>query len=157
VVSSGLTRGAKLAVVSGRSTAGEPAGKVAGNAPVASNTGSNTAVIRAISSGSAAIAMKPAVHDLQAAISASNEPAAFRRDYEETAAAFEEEAELDALFTDEAAEDTLKAKAEASKLRARSMLQGYTGDECGECGNFTMVRNGTCLKCDTCGSTSGCS
>jgi ribonucleoside-diphosphate reductase alpha chain len=36
-------------------------------------------------------------------------------------------------------------------------LKGYEGDACGECGNFTLVRNGTCLKCDTCGSTSGCS
>jgi ribonucleoside-diphosphate reductase alpha chain len=36
-------------------------------------------------------------------------------------------------------------------------LQGYEGDACGECGNFTLVRNGTCLKCNTCGSTSGCS
>jgi ribonucleoside-diphosphate reductase alpha chain len=36
-------------------------------------------------------------------------------------------------------------------------LKGYEGDSCGECGNFTLVRNGTCLKCDTCGSTSGCS
>jgi ribonucleoside-diphosphate reductase alpha chain len=36
-------------------------------------------------------------------------------------------------------------------------LQGYEGDACTDCGNFTMVRNGTCLKCDTCGSTSGCS
>jgi ribonucleoside-diphosphate reductase alpha chain len=36
-------------------------------------------------------------------------------------------------------------------------LRGYEGDSCGECGNFTLVRNGTCLKCDTCGGTSGCS
>lgn len=36
-------------------------------------------------------------------------------------------------------------------------MKGYEGDGCAECGNFTMVRNGTCLKCDTCGSTSGCS
>ena len=36
-------------------------------------------------------------------------------------------------------------------------LKGYEGDACTECGNFTMVRNGTCLKCDTCGTTSGCS
>lgn len=36
-------------------------------------------------------------------------------------------------------------------------LQGYEGDACGECGNFTLVRNGTCLKCNTCGATSGCS
>ena len=36
-------------------------------------------------------------------------------------------------------------------------MKGYEGDACGECGNFTLVRNGTCLKCDTCGATSGCS
>ncbi len=36
-------------------------------------------------------------------------------------------------------------------------LKGYEGDMCTECGQFTMVRNGTCLKCDTCGATSGCS
>ncbi|MGH6989939.1 MAG: vitamin B12-dependent ribonucleotide reductase [Stellaceae bacterium] len=36
-------------------------------------------------------------------------------------------------------------------------IKGYEGDSCSECGNFTLVRNGTCLKCDTCGSTSGCS
>ena len=28
---------------------------------------------------------------------------------------------------------------------------GYEGEACGECGNFTLVRNGTCMKCDTCG------
>lgn len=38
-----------------------------------------------------------------------------------------------------------------------SALKGYSGDPCGECGNFAMVRNGTCLHCDVCGSTSGCS
>jgi ribonucleoside-diphosphate reductase alpha chain len=36
-------------------------------------------------------------------------------------------------------------------------MKGYEGDSCGECGNFTLVRNGTCMKCTTCGSTSGCS
>ncbi|KAB2832267.1 MAG: hypothetical protein F9K49_08410 [Caedimonadaceae bacterium] len=36
-------------------------------------------------------------------------------------------------------------------------MKGYEGDSCHECGNFTLVRNGTCLKCVTCGSTSGCS
>jgi len=38
-----------------------------------------------------------------------------------------------------------------------AMAKGYAGDPCGECGQFTMVRNGTCLKCDTCGGTTGCS
>ncbi|MCK6458274.1 MAG: vitamin B12-dependent ribonucleotide reductase [Planctomycetes bacterium] len=36
-------------------------------------------------------------------------------------------------------------------------LLGYEGDPCSECGQFTLVRNGTCLKCQTCGATSGCS
>ncbi len=36
-------------------------------------------------------------------------------------------------------------------------LKGYEGDVCRECGSFTLVRNGSCLKCETCGSTSGCS
>jgi ribonucleoside-diphosphate reductase alpha chain len=46
--------------------------------------------------------------------------------------------------------------AKFDKIR-EARLKGYEGDNCGECGNFTLVRNGTCLKCTTCGSTSGCS
>jgi ribonucleoside-diphosphate reductase alpha chain len=38
-----------------------------------------------------------------------------------------------------------------------SRFRGYTGDPCNECGHFTLVRNGTCQKCDSCGSTTGCS
>ena len=45
----------------------------------------------------------------------------------------------------------------ASQHAAEARLKGYEGDSCGECGNFTLVRNGTCMKCDTCGGTSGCS
>lgn len=39
----------------------------------------------------------------------------------------------------------------------QARAKGYEGDACGECGNFTLVRNGTCMKCVTCGGTSGCS
>jgi len=42
-------------------------------------------------------------------------------------------------------------------LIAEARVKGYEGEACSECGNFTLVRNGTCLKCDTCGGTSGCS
>ena len=42
-------------------------------------------------------------------------------------------------------------------LIIEARVKGYEGEACGECGNFTLVRNGTCLKCDTCGATSGCS
>jgi ribonucleoside-diphosphate reductase alpha chain len=36
-------------------------------------------------------------------------------------------------------------------------LKGYEGDACPDCGNFTLARSGTCMKCETCGATSGCS
>ena len=45
----------------------------------------------------------------------------------------------------------------SQELRAEARIKGYEGEACSDCGNFTLVRNGTCLKCDTCGSTSGCS
>jgi ribonucleoside-diphosphate reductase alpha chain len=44
----------------------------------------------------------------------------------------------------------------AEKVR-QARLKGYEADPCTNCGSFTMVRNGVCLKCDTCGETSGCS
>lgn len=51
---------------------------------------------------------------------------------------------------------TLKGRSSTDRV-AEARLRGYEGVSCSECANFTMVRNGTCLKCDTCGSTSGCS
>lgn len=45
---------------------------------------------------------------------------------------------------------------QAQRVR-EAKIKGYEGDACKECGNFTLVRNGTCMKCNTCGSTSGCS
>ncbi len=39
---------------------------------------------------------------------------------------------------------------------AVAKLQGYEGESCPECGNFTMTRAGHCLRCE-CGATSGCS
>ena len=44
-----------------------------------------------------------------------------------------------------------------AEKRAEARMKGYVGEACPECANFTLVRNGTCLKCDTCGSTTGCS
>lgn len=48
-----------------------------------------------------------------------------------------------------------RTKMQSDVDRAKQL--GYTGDSCSECGNMTLVRNGTCLKCNTCGATSGCS
>ncbi len=43
------------------------------------------------------------------------------------------------------------------EARVKAKMQGYEGDPCNDCGNYTLVRNGTCMKCNTCGGTSGCS
>ncbi len=146
-VSKGLTRGATLKVVSS-----EPKGAL-GAAPAAR---SNITSI-------GALAVKSTVLELH------EEATAFKRDYEERAKEFEEEvaeeghaeASVTALFTDAAAASASSAKADARKVaedrRVKALMQGYTGNSCSECQNFTMVRNGTCEKCDTCGSTSGCS
>ncbi|WP_149755781.1 vitamin B12-dependent ribonucleotide reductase [Roseivivax sediminis] len=60
----------------------------------------------------------------------------------------------------ESASDVAVATRSAAKpvdARTKARMQGYEGDPCGECGNYTLVRNGTCMKCNTCGGTSGCS
>ena len=36
-------------------------------------------------------------------------------------------------------------------------MKGFEGDPCPDCGAMTLVRNGSCLKCNSCGSTTGCS
>ena len=51
----------------------------------------------------------------------------------------------------------VSVKGREADRRAEARIRGYEGEACRECGNFTLVRNGTCLKCDTCGGTSGCS
>lgn len=47
--------------------------------------------------------------------------------------------------------------AQRALRRDAAKSKGYEGDSCQDCGNFTLVRNGTCMKCNTCGATSGCS
>jgi ribonucleoside-diphosphate reductase alpha chain len=49
------------------------------------------------------------------------------------------------------------ARTSRHQRAVEARMKGYEGDACGACGNFTLVRNGTCMKCDTCGGTSGCS
>jgi len=52
---------------------------------------------------------------------------------------------------------TGSASVSALSARDKAKMQGYEGEACGDCGNYTLVRNGTCMKCNTCGATSGCS
>ena len=60
------------------------------------------------------------------------------------------------LLQQEAIKTAFAPRTKADRRTAAKQL-GYEGDDCRECGNFTLVRNGTCLKCNTCGGTSGCS
>ena len=52
---------------------------------------------------------------------------------------------------------TAAASSSKTEQVQQAKMQGYEGESCPECQNFTLVRNGTCLKCNTCGSTTGCS
>lgn len=156
--SKGLTRGASLKVVTGASAAGS--GEPKGQAAPAKGPSSGASVITASFSSkstSSKASGNLAVKSEPEAI-ASDGAVAFKREYEERAEELAIEIEMEeTLFTDEAAETAANAKKLEAVRRAKSIMQGYTGNMCTECQNFTMVRNGTCEKCDTCGSTSGCS
>ena len=65
-------------------------------------------------------------------------------------------AKAEALYHSVLTEDAGDHSPEAERI-AEARMKGYEGESCPECGNFTLVRNGTCLKCDTCGGTTGCS
>ena len=63
----------------------------------------------------------------------------------------------EATVLTEAVATTSNAEAVTAERVQQARMQGYEGESCPECQNFTLVRNGTCLKCNTCGSTTGCS
>ncbi|WP_332302393.1 vitamin B12-dependent ribonucleotide reductase [Rhizobium sp. GR12] len=165
LLSTGWTRGYKPTLVSSNE------GERAGSEPKGSATAAPARASANVTSfaGSAARKLEPTVSIT------TSEIVSFKRDYEERAKELageiaeeviddvvqEAKQTATALFSDKAAADAASAKAEAKKKenerRMRSIAQGYTGNMCSECQNFTMVRNGTCEKCDTCGATSGCS
>ena len=136
-VSSGLTRGHQLKVITGSvPSGGSGGGKKIAIASDRSTSAKSTASVQSVSaSGATAHTAVATVLDIEA------EPATtgFSRG------------------ADVAEAPAPAAKAVENDRRIKAVMQGYTGDSCPECSNFTMVRNGTCLKCDTCGSTSGCS
>ncbi|MCK4203297.1 vitamin B12-dependent ribonucleotide reductase [Brucella pituitosa] len=154
LVSTGWTRGYKPTLVSNT-----PSGTLPGNESKGSATsapqGSNVTTLKSSSPRAGTVGL------------VTEGATALKREFEEqaTPAPQQENQAATELFSDKAAADAASARAEttnaAKKLEAdrriKSMMQGYTGDSCTECQNFTMVRNGTCLKCDTCGATSGCS
>jgi ribonucleoside-diphosphate reductase alpha chain len=95
---------------------------------------------------------------------ASHGPTARSADAVEGAVALKQETQhdlsptekLEALQWSKAGAAAAAAPSKAER-RAEARAKGYEGEMCDECGNFTLVRNGTCMKCDTCGATTGCS
>ena len=67
------------------------------------------------------------------------------------------EAAVQVAATTTVTASAVSATADKSSQVQQAKMQGYEGESCPECQNFTLVRNGTCLKCNTCGSTTGCS
>jgi ribonucleoside-diphosphate reductase alpha chain len=152
--SKGLTRG--VSPVKLVSAASEPKGFAGGSG--SSGAGDRPARAAPTAFAGNVLSLATATATALKAEASSDEAVAFKRDYEERAREEASEAvETEALFTDAAAQEAADAKKVAADRRAKSLLQGYTGNSCSECQNFTMVRNGTCEKCDTCGATSGCS
>ncbi len=178
-VSHGLVRGKRLALVDrGGDAAGSaaaPAAPRSGGGPAAAGGG---AAVSAFAGNAPLAAIGNAVRALstQAPVASAT---ALKRDLApaklaEAAARVEtkwQPAGTAAAKADPAAGNAFARAAVADAVRsaeaksgeatadkaALARLKGYSGDACGECGNFTLVRNGTCLKCDTCGNTTGCS
>jgi ribonucleoside-diphosphate reductase alpha chain len=51
----------------------------------------------------------------------------------------------------------IKAIGENQKKVMTAKAQGYTGEQCGNCGSMRVKQNGACHVCEDCGTTSGCS
>ena len=62
----------------------------------------------------------------------------------------------DLLSTGTKTESSIVGKGDDDRI-TQARIRGYEGDSCPSCGSFTLIRNGTCMKCDTCGETTGCS
>ncbi|MDR3275876.1 MAG: vitamin B12-dependent ribonucleotide reductase [Treponema sp.] len=80
----------------------------------------------------------------------------------DTVASPQDRAQGSVLNTVEAAGTAARSSAQGNapsqnEQIALARIKGYEGDPCPSCGYFTLVRNGTCMKCDTCGGTTGCS
>jgi ribonucleoside-diphosphate reductase alpha chain len=57
----------------------------------------------------------------------------------------------------EAPTATVRSVGESDRKVATARAQGYTGDQCGNCGSMRVKQNGACHVCEDCGTTSGCS
>lgn len=59
------------------------------------------------------------------------------------------------VIKQEAKQVTMSVTEPDSRIVAKA--QGFTGDSCSNCGSMKMKRNGSCMVCIECGTTTGCS
>ncbi|WP_443645198.1 vitamin B12-dependent ribonucleotide reductase [Candidatus Ponderosibacter sp. Uisw_141_02] len=98
-------------------------------------------------------------NDRSAAVAATQDVAAETMRVQEPSPSTTSEIGLASDTASEVASGANRTKSgqKAADLVQQARMQGYEGEACPECQNFTLVRNGTCLKCNTCGGTTGCS
>jgi len=158
-LSRGLLRGQENRVLSLRSSGSvavaEEAEAVAVGGPVAvMQRGVTTAFVSERGRMESAVATLTALQQELAALQAEMTPGVAKPKAEASVTEIARQLadQLEARAKGRLARDNLEAE-----RAAEARVKGYEGESCRECGNFTLVRNGTCLKCDTCGGTSGCS
>jgi ribonucleoside-diphosphate reductase alpha chain len=127
VVSKGLVRGASVVRLASRTTVAHASSSATARDHAQDYNESAPFIDQTLTHGANALALNEQPIEMRSPSSAAAAPASLSKS------------------------DLYKQRSSEAKLR------GYVGVACSECQNFTMVRNGTCLKCDTCGSTSGCS
>ena len=138
VVSRGLVRGQTLKLHSNNDISGSDKSSSASASDGGSNITAISASTSTASAGTATSGATALIRDVQAEIEVNSGFASPAQEaYEKT--------------------EPMPKPLDAAEQRAQARMKGYEGESCSECANFTMVRNGTCLKCDTCGNTSGCS
>ena len=144
-----LATGTRAEADSSRRVADEkPAAPAKGPAQPASATAG--VQINPDSGKSAAAGAKPADTGRQAAVPRAFNPMQAGRPITPAQAAVAQAAPVQVL------EHARGEQSEILKI-AEARIKGYEGDPCPSCNSFTLVRNGTCMKCETCGDTTGCS
>ena len=76
---------------------------------------------------------------------------------EEDVVAIEPDKDEDEVILKKVLDVPAEPKSWDRKVIEEAKTKGYEGEACTSCNQFTLVRNGSCLKCVSCGETSGCS
>ncbi|MEX2364282.1 MAG: adenosylcobalamin-dependent ribonucleoside-diphosphate reductase, partial [Balneolaceae bacterium] len=144
----------------------DPSGMVSGNPHVKMSTSVIDYIFRELAVtylGREDLAHVPAEEIMKRDLRPAGEPAPLTTGTKAASVVSEPEPKPAPVDVTSDTSETAKASAASSSSASyesdydKAKQMGYTGEACPECGSMTMVRNGTCMKCITCGSTTGCS